>query len=117
LAVKKKIIGGGRTINVGIYGRFRVGTNHPGFHFEEVFYCEPPDNTICETCKFKFKCFTDEEVIVAFKGKTLGIFPKWWCKPRPDAAELERFLFGKRTHLMTCREFGGKDKIEYESNS
>ena len=117
MAVKKKIIGGGKTINVSIYGRFRVGTNHPGFRFEAVFYCVPKTNDVCDTCKFKYRCFTDEEVIVAFKGKTLSIFPKWWKKPRPDAAELEKFLFGKRTRLITCREFGGKNEIEYESKS
>lgn len=96
-----------------IYGRFRVGTNHPTFAFEEVFYCEPSDNEVCNDCKFRYSCFSDEEVIVAFNGCTLGIFPPLWHNPTPLASELEIYLFGRRTYLMTLRESWRECKIAY----
>ena len=117
LAVKKKIVSGGRTINVGIYGKINVISNHPAFHYDLGFCCEPPDNEVCESCKFKFKCFTDEEIDIVFNGKTIGIFPPTWCKAEPDTHELEIYLFGKKTNLITLRSIPSNYRKRHEDKS
>ena len=117
MAVKKKIIGGGKTINVGIYGKINVISNHPSFRYDIGFHCEPPNNDVCESCLFKFKCFTDEEIDVVFDGKTLGIFPSWWRRPEPDAPELEVYLFGKKTNLVTLRSIPSNYRNRVSDNT
>lgn len=119
MATKHKFVDG-EWVTAGIYGKIRVASIHPNFGYEVVFYCEPPlagsdtlDNTRCDKCKFKFKCFTDEEIHVVFRGSTLGIFPKWWRQPQPNEEELERYLFGRVTHVLIFRESGGLGTVYY----
>lgn len=119
MAVKKKLVNG-KMVKVGLYGKIRVASTHPTLGYEVIFHCEPynDDNTVCDTCKFRFKCFTDEEIQVVFRGRTLGIFPAWWKQPEPSAIELEQYLFNKEVNLlqvrtipsMQSRKFYGKEK-------
>ncbi len=89
-------------------GVIRIASNHPAFTYEYVYGCEPKTNRPCDNCKYRFKCFTGEEIQFFFKGTKLGIFPKWWCKPLPEDAELEKFMWGKRRNLIQVREMPGR---------
>ncbi len=93
----------GRFVVVGIHGEIRVASNHPQFGYELIFFCEPTSDEPCNICKFKFKCFSDEEIQVIFRGDTIGIFPTWWRNADPSAEEVEKYLFGHKTGNVTLR--------------
>jgi len=84
-------------------GKIRVASTHPQFKYEIIFGCEPKDDVVCNYCKYKFSCFTDEEITIVFRGKRLGIFPRQWRYPEPTRNELEKFLFGKRVYRLHQR--------------
>ncbi len=88
---------------VGIHGEIRVASNHPQLGYELVYFCEPTTSRRCNNCKFKFKCFSDEEIQVIFRGDTIGIFPSKWKNAEPTEEELERYLFGRKRGLISLR--------------
>ena len=100
---KTKRWDGDSIVVVGIHGEIRVASNHPQLGYELVFYCEPITNRPCNTCKFKFQCFADEEIQVVFRGNTIGIFPGKWKNAEPTEDELEKYLFGRKTGRVTLR--------------
>lgn len=100
---KTKRWNGVRITVVGIHGEFRVASNHPQLGYELIFYCEPATDKPCNECKFKFRCFSDEEIQVVFRGHTLGIFPSWWENAEPTIEELEEYLFGHKTGYLALR--------------
>lgn len=84
-----------------MHGKIRVTSTYPDFGCEYIYHCEPENDIPCETCKFRYKCFTGEEVEVILSHKELEIFSG--CqqrKPKPNIAELEIFLFGKEVNLL-----------------
>ncbi len=88
---------------VGIHGEIRVASNHDELGYELIFYCEPINNELCDKCKFKFRCFADEEIQVIFRGQKIGIFPGEWKNAEPTPDELEKYLFGHKTGNVTLR--------------
>ena len=84
-------------------GHIRVVSNHPLYNYEYIYGCQPKVEKDCESCVFRYKCYTGEEVQVFFNGNTLGIFPKFWETPNPSENELEAYLWGKSNGRLQIR--------------
>lgn len=99
-------------------GKIRVGSNHPTYSYEVVFYCEPSNEEMCNKCPYRWYCFTNQELVIAFYGDKIGIFPPYWKSAKPTNSELEQYLFGKCVNILQLREIPSfvECKIQHASN-
>ena len=95
---------------------FHLISRHPVFHYDQDYGCKPAMKEHCNVCPYRFECFTVREkfdgdgselIQIEFKGKTLGIFPKYWYTPEPTANELEAYLWGRSNGRLQMRTSRG----------
>ena len=98
---------------------FHLISRHPVFHYDQDYGCKPVMKEHCDSCPYRFECFTLGKILlggdgskliqIEFKGNTIGIFPTYWRTPEPSANELEAYLWGRsngRLQMRTSRGSG-----------
>jgi len=95
---------------------FHVVSRHSTFHYDQDFGCRPVMKEHCDSCPYRFECFTIREnpngdgselIQIEFKGETLGSFPNYWRTPEPTANELEAYLWGRSNGRLQMRTSRG----------
>jgi len=96
---------------------FHLISRHPVFHYDQDYGCKPAEQTDCDSCPYRFECFTigknilsddgSKLIQIEFNGNTIGIFPKYWYSPEPSANELEAYLWGRSNGRLQMRTSRG----------
>lgn len=96
---------------------FHLVSRHPVFHYDQDYGCKPEERTDCDSCPYRFECFTvsgkpgdaaSRDIIqIEFKGDIIGVFPSYWKTPEPTANELEAYLWGESNGRLQMRTSRG----------